>query len=49
MGVYCVHQGETYKQECRGGYLWSPKLNKMGRKNRGYTTMTAVKKNDFIS
>ena len=31
-----------------GGYVWSPKLDKSGKKNAGYTMMTKVKKYDFI-
>ena len=48
MTVFYVFQGETYDEECSGGYVWSPQRNKFGRKNAGYTTMTQVKKGDFI-
>jgi len=48
MSVYYVFQGETYKEERAGGYIWSPQLNKTGGKNAGYTMMTNVKKGDFI-
>ena len=43
-----MFQGETYEQERRGGYVWSPKLAKGGRRNAGYTMMTKVHKGDFI-
>lgn len=48
MAVFYVFQGETYNEECSGGYVWSPQRNKSGGKNAGYTTMTHVKKGDFI-
>lgn len=48
MAVYYVYQGETYKEERNGGYIWSPQLNRTGGKNAGYTMMTNVKKGDFI-
>lgn len=34
--------------ERRGGYVWSPKLAKGGRRNAGYTMMTNVRRGDFI-
>lgn len=48
MSVFYVYQGNTYQEERNGGYLWSPKLNKSGGKNVGYTMMTKVKQGDFI-
>ena len=48
MSVFYVFQGETYKEEKAGGYVWSPKLNKSGGKNAGYTMMTNIRKGDFI-
>lgn len=48
MAVFYVFQGETYKEERTGGYVWSPKLAKGGRKNAGYTKMTEIRKSDFI-
>ena len=44
MSVYYVYQGETFDEERSGGYVWSPKLTKNGKKNAGYTMMTNVKK-----
>lgn len=44
MSIFYVFQGETYNEESSGGYVWSPQLNKSGRKNAGYTMMTQVKK-----
>lgn len=48
MAIYLVNQGKTYKYERAGGYIWSPKLNKAGRQNRGYTLMKEVRKGDFL-
>lgn len=48
MSVFYVFQGETYKHERDGGYVWSPQTAKNGSKNAGYTTMTYIRKNDFI-
>ncbi len=48
MSVYYVYQGETYEEERKGGYVWSPKLTKSGGKNAGYSMMTYIKKDDFI-
>ena len=48
MSIFYVHQGETYDEERAGGYVWAPQLNKKGGKNIGYTTMTEIRKGDFI-
>ena len=48
MSIFYVFQGKTYKQERDGGYVWSPKLTKDGRKNPGYENMKDVHKGDFI-
>ena len=48
MSVFYVFQGETYDQERPGGYVWSPKLNRNGGKNAGYSMMTNIRKDDFI-
>lgn len=48
MAIYLVNQGKTYKYERAGGYLWSPKLNKAGCQNKGYSLMQTVKKGDYI-
>ena len=36
MAIFLVNQGQTYKYEREGGYIWSPKLNKAGQRNYGY-------------
>lgn len=48
MGIFYVFQGDTYYDERDGGFVWSPNLNENGRRNNGYTTMTFIKKGDFI-
>ena len=48
MAVYLVNQGKTYKHEKDGGYIWSPKLNRAGKQNSGYSLMMEVRKGDFI-
>lgn len=48
MSIFYVFQGETYKHERNGQYVWSPQRNREGKKNAGYTNMTRIKKDDFI-
>ena len=48
MAVFYVYQGETYKYERAGKYVWSPQRNKAGGMNIGYNTMLEVHKDDFI-
>lgn len=48
MAVFYVFQGETYKIERKGNYVWSPQLDKNNHKNAGYETMRCIQKGDFI-
>lgn len=48
MSIFYVHQGQTYNEERAGGYVWAPQLNKGGWKNAGYSTMTDIRKGDYI-
>lgn len=48
MAIYLVNQGKTYQYERAGSYIWSPKLNKAGNRNKGYDLMKKVRKGDFI-
>lgn len=48
MAIYLVNQGKTYRYERASSYIWSPKLNKAGNQNRGYSLMKSVRKGDFI-
>lgn len=48
MAIYLVNQGKTYQYERAGSYIWSPKLNKAGNQNKGYSLMKTVRKGDFL-
>lgn len=48
MAIYLVNQGQTYRYERAGSYIWSPKFNKAGQRNRGYDLMKEVRKGDYI-
>ena len=48
MSIFYVYQGDTYKIERDGGYVWSPQLDKNGHRNSGYSKMMEIKKDDFI-
>lgn len=48
MSIYLVNQGQTYKYERAGEYMWSPKLDARGNRNAGYALMTSVKPGDFV-
>lgn len=43
-----VNHKQTYKQELGGGYIWSPKQNKNGARNRFYENLTIIKLDDII-
>ena len=42
-----VNQSQTFRQEIDGGYLWSPKRNKIGRRNPFYEFMREVSPGDL--
>lgn len=48
MRYFIVNQKDTFKEECEGGYIWAPKLNEAGRKERHWETMLKVKQGDII-
>jgi putative restriction endonuclease len=48
MTNWWVNQNQTYDFEVPDGFLWSPKTNKNGVKNRFYDNMTSVKPGDLI-
>ena len=48
MRYWWVNHKQTWKQEIEGGFLWSPKTAKNGRKNQGYTNMTRVSPGDRV-
>jgi len=43
-----VNQKQTYQHEVPGGYMWSPKRQKGGRRNHSYDLMTRVKPGDVV-
>jgi putative restriction endonuclease len=43
-----VNQKQTYQHEVPGGYMWSPKRQKGGRRNHSYDLMTKVKPGDVV-
>jgi putative restriction endonuclease len=48
LNYWWVNQNQTYAQEVRGGYLWSPKANSNGARNRFYDNMLDVRPGDVV-
>lgn len=48
MKYWWVNQNQTYVHEVGGGYLWSPKVNANGRRNRFYDSMTEAAPGDVV-
>jgi putative restriction endonuclease len=48
MNYWWVNQNQTYVHEVGGGYLWSPKVNANGRRNRFYDAMTETIPGDVV-
>ena len=48
MGIFYVHQGTNYKEESSYSFLFSPQKTLEGKKVKGWTTMSLVKKGDII-
>ncbi len=48
MKYWWVNQNQTFRQEFKGGYMWSPKRNKDDGKNRFYDNMRAVAPDDIV-
>ena len=48
MHYWWVNQNQTYTHEVGGGYLWSPKVNANGRRNRFYEAMTEAAPGDVV-
>lgn len=48
MSVFFVNQNKSFAEELKNGLVWSPKLTTNGMQNIGYSTMTKIKKGDFI-
>lgn len=45
---FWVYQNKSFFEEANGGFLWSPKYAKDGKKNPGYEAMKEVRKDDII-
>ena len=41
MRTWWVNQNQTYRQEIKGGYLWSPKRRAEGARNHFYETISS--------
>lgn len=48
MRFWWVNQNQTHRFEVRGGYLWSPKTAKGGRRNHFYDTMAELHAGDVV-
>lgn len=48
MRYWWVNQNQTYTHEVRGGYLWSPKRKKDGKRNPFYEFMREVAPGDVV-
>lgn len=48
MNYWWVNQNQTYKDEFKGGFLWSPKTTKDGKRNQFYDNMELVESGDLI-
>lgn len=48
MRYWWVNQNQTYKHEVQGGFLWSPKRNRDGRRNQFYDNMMEVRAGDLV-
>jgi hypothetical protein len=48
MPYWWVNQNQTYEQEIRGGYMWSPKRKRNGAYNQFYENMTLVQPGDIV-
>lgn len=48
MHFWWANQNQTFRQETEGGYLWSPKRNKIGGRNPFYEFMREVAPGDIV-
>ena len=48
MRYWWVNQNQTFRQEIKGGYLWSPKRNKNDRRNPFYEFMREGARGDIV-
>ena len=48
MNYWWVNHKQTFNEELKGGYIWSPKTNKNGAINQTYINLTHVQQNEII-
>lgn len=48
MRFWWVNQNQTHRVEIRGGFLWSPKTSRGGRRNPYYDSMTSLTPGDVV-
>lgn len=48
MNYWWVNQGQTHNHEVPGGYLWAPKLDKIGRHRLAYDLMLRLEPGDCV-
>lgn len=48
MAFWWVNHKQTYSAEVGGGYIWSPKTNRDGRKNQTYINLTLTRPGDVV-
>ena len=48
MRFWWVNQGQTFREELAGGYIWSPMKNRDGSRNQTYLNMREVKPGDLV-
>lgn len=48
MPIFYVHQKQTYSEERRGGFVWSPQKTMTGQEHVGFSNMTLIHRGDFI-
>ena len=48
MRYWWVNQNQTYRQELRGNFMWSPKTNANGARNQFYDNMRQIAVGDLV-
>jgi len=48
MRYWWVNQNQTWRDEIRGGYMWSPKRMRNDARNQFYDTMRVVAPGDVV-
>jgi hypothetical protein len=48
VAFWWVNHKQTYSAEVGGGYIWSPKTNRDGRKNQTYINLTLTRPGDVV-